>query len=72
MGTQIDTRFKAKVEADPDLAHLSTTPRGQFGPDVYDPKTKQYWDLTTEKDWGKGTHQGKYDEGYGSGTGIFW
>ena len=72
MGTQIDTRFKAKVEADPDLAHLSTTPRGQFGPDVYDPKTKQYWDLTTEKDWGKGTHQSKYDKDFGSGTGIFW
>jgi len=38
MGTQIDTKFKAKVDADPDLSHLSTTPRGKVGPDVYDPK----------------------------------
>ena len=71
-GTQIDTRFKAKVDADPDLAHLSTTPRGKVGPDVYDPKANKYWDLTTEKDWNKGTHQGKYDDDFGVGTGIFW
>ncbi len=72
MGTQVDTRFKAKVDADPDLAHLSTTPRGKVGPDVYDPKESKYWDLTTQKDWDKGTHQSKYDEDYGKGTGIFW
>ena len=72
MGTQVDTRFKAKVDNDPDLAHLSTTPRGKVGPDVYDPKEKKYWDLTTEKDWNKGTHQDKYDADFGTGTGIFW
>lgn len=72
MGTQVDTRFKAKVDADPDLAHLSTTPRGKVGPDVYDPKAKKYWDLTTKKDWDKGTHQDKYDADFGVGTGIFW
>jgi RHS repeat-associated protein len=72
MGTQVDTRFKLKVDNDPDLADLSTTPRGKVGPDVYDPKEKKYWDLTTEKDWGKGTHQSKYDTDFGNGTGIFW
>lgn len=72
MGTQVDTLFKRKVDADPELSHLSTTPRGKFGPDVYDPKTNEYWDLTTENDWERGTHQKKYDEKFGKGTGIFW
>ena len=72
MGTQVDTKFKAKVDADPELDHLTTTPRGEFGPDAYDPKSKEYYDLTTQKDWDKGTHQAKYDEDYGEGTGVFW
>ncbi|MDC8100429.1 DUF4280 domain-containing protein [Chryseobacterium rhizosphaerae] len=71
-GTQIDTRFKQLVENDPNLSHLETTGRGKFGPDVYDPKNKKYWDLTTEKDWEKGTHQKKYDEDFGEGNGVFW
>ncbi len=72
MGTQIDTKFKEFVDNDPNLSDLSTTGRGKFGPDVYDPKTKEYWDLTTEKDWNRGTHQKKYDDEYGDGDGIFW
>jgi RHS repeat-associated protein len=74
MGTQIDTRFKAKVDADLELrkAGIVTTPRGQFGPDVVDKNGNRYWDLTTESDWNKGAHQSKYDKDFGSGTGIFW
>ncbi len=74
MGTQVDTIFKKKVEADEMLkgAGVKTTPRGKPGPDVFDPDNKRYWDLTTETDWNKGTHQTKYDPDYGSGTGIFW
>ncbi|MDO6189108.1 RHS repeat-associated core domain-containing protein, partial [Phocaeicola vulgatus] len=72
MGTQVDTLFKRKVEADKMLkeAGVRTTPRGKFGPDVY--SKDEYWDLTTETDWNRGTHQTKYDSKYGDGTGIFW
>jgi len=74
MGTQIDTRFKAKVDADLELRKtgIVTTPRGQFGPDVVDKNGNRYWDLTTESDWNKETHQSKYDKDFGAGTGIFW
>jgi hypothetical protein len=71
MGTQIDTIFKRRVESDTTLG-LSVTARGKFGPDVYNSDTKQYWDLTTEKGWNKGTHQNKYDKEFGTGVGIFW
>jgi RHS repeat-associated protein len=73
MGTQIDTIFKKKVDADEMLkgAGVKTTPRGKPGPDVYTDNNR-YWDLTTETDWNKGTHQVKYDSKYGSGTGIYW
>jgi hypothetical protein len=74
MGTQIDTRFKAKVDADLELksAGINSTPRGKFGPDVVDSNGNRYWDLTTKNDWDKGTHQAKYDSKFGSGSGIFW
>lgn len=74
MGTQIDTIFKKNVDSDKFLQSegLRTTPRGKKGPDVYDKSNKEYWDLTTEKDWNKGTHQVKYDRDFGDGTGIFW
>ena len=73
-GTQIDTRFKELVQEDLFLQEngIKTTPRGKKGPDVYNSKNKEYWDLTTEKDWNKGTHQKKYDTDFGKGTGIFW
>jgi hypothetical protein len=52
-GTQIDTLFKANVEADPFLQQqgIMTTPRGQFGPDVFNPETQQWWDATTPGQW---------------------
>ena len=73
MGTQIDTIFKKKVDTDEMLkgAGVKTTPRGKPGPDVYTDNGR-YWDLTTETDWNKGTHQAKYNKDYGTGTGIFW
>ena len=73
MGTQIDTIFKKKVESDKELKELGvkTTPRGDFGPDAFT-DDRHYWDLTTEKDWNKGTHQTKYDEEFGDGKGIYW
>jgi RHS repeat-associated protein len=73
MGTQVDTIFKKKVDADEMLkgAGVKTPPRGKPGPDVYTDNNR-YWDLTTEAEWNRGTHQAKYDSEYGSGTGIFW
>ena len=50
---------------------VKTTPRGDFGPDAFT-DDRHYWDLTTEKDWNKGTHQTKYDEEFGDGKGIYW
>lgn len=73
IGTQIDTIFKRKVDADEMLerAGVKTTSGGKRGPDVYIDDGR-YWDLTAETDWNKGTHQAKYDKDFGIGTGIFW
>jgi RHS repeat-associated protein len=57
-GTQIDTFFKEAVDAHPDLQHLITTPRYKFGPDVFDPATQRWWDVTTPGKWG--AHVEKY------------
>ena len=72
MGTQVDTVFKILVEQDESLSHLTVTPRGVFGPDVYKTTSREYWDLTTKTDWARGTHQARYDRLFGNGTGIFW
>ena len=71
MGTQVDTVFKILVEQDESLSHLTVTPRGVFGPDVYKTTSREYWDLTTKTDWARGTHQARYDRLFGNGTGIF-
>ncbi len=72
MGTQVDTAFERLVEQDESLSHLTITPRGVFGPDVYKTTSQEYWDLTTKTDWGHGIHQARYDKLFGNGTGIFW
>lgn len=72
MGTQVDNVFKRLVKQDDSLSHLTVTPRGVFGPDVYKTTSREYWDLTTKTDWARGTHQARYDRLFGNGTGIFW
>jgi intein/homing endonuclease len=74
MGTQVDTEFKTLVADDPMIKSLglSITPRGRFGPDIYDAKTKDYWELTTKADWLRGTHQNRYNGHFANGTGVFW
>jgi hypothetical protein len=57
-GTQIDTLF----------AHLEVTPRFTFGPDVFDPATREWWDVTTPKQWQR--HLNKYWL-FGTGNSIF-
>ena len=51
-GERIDTFFKEAVSADPNLQLLQTTPRFQFGPDVYDAANSRWWDVTTPGQWG--------------------
>ena len=74
MGTQVDTEFKTLVADDPIIKSLglSIRPRGRFGPDIYDAKTKDYWELTTKADWLRGTHQNRYNGHFANGTGVFW
>lgn len=76
VGSQIDKEFKARVDADPELAgKVKTTPNGKRGPDVIGvgENDGQWWDLTTQRDWDRGRHQSKYDPEYGSDyEGIIW
>jgi len=47
---------------------LVTTPRGQFGPDVFNPETQEWWDLTTPSEWN--AHLQKYWL-FGQGSPLF-
>jgi RHS repeat-associated protein len=67
-GTQIDTFFKESVSLDSRLNHLEVTPRFKFGPDVFDPASKRWWDVTTPGQWD--SHTGKYSL-FGDGTPLF-
>ncbi|WP_191490210.1 RHS repeat-associated core domain-containing protein [Pseudomonas sp. FEN] len=72
VGQRIDAEFKRRVLADPSLAHLNVSKSGQRLPDVYDPKSKAWWDLTTKADWARGTHQRRYGD-WGNGyEGVTW
>jgi len=66
-GDRIDKFFKEAVRDDPMLRHLEVTPRGKFGPDVFDPETQKWWDVTTSKQWDK--HTEKYWL-FGDGTAL--
>jgi RHS repeat-associated protein len=68
-GERIDTFFKRLVQADPELRHLRVTPMFRFGPDVYDPVRRVFWDVTTQRDWARHI---KYIADYGSPTGLFY
>jgi hypothetical protein len=63
-GNQIDSFFKQAVQADPHLQHLQITPRFKPGPDVFDPASNRWWDVTTPKQWA--SHVKKY-QSYGRG-----
>jgi hypothetical protein len=65
-GERIDTFIKESVRQDARLQHLEITPRFRFGPDFWDPHTGEWFDVTTQAQWGKHTQT------YGPfGTGIF-
>jgi hypothetical protein len=72
VGQRIDADFKIRVKNDPSLGHLEVSKSGQRLPDVYETKTKTWWDLTTKADWKRGTHQRRYGD-WGNGyEGILW
>jgi hypothetical protein len=50
-GDRIDSFFKESLKLDSRLEHLEITPRFKFGPDVFDPATQRWWDLTTPRQW---------------------
>jgi RHS repeat-associated protein len=60
-GDRIDTIFKRMVTNDKKLSSLKITPRGKTGPDVYDPASGHWWDVTTHRDWLR--HVKKYGPG---------
>jgi hypothetical protein len=60
-GTVIDGAAKKAIIADAELEGLKATPQGAFGPDIYDPLTGRWWDITTPEDWAGGGHQAKYE-----------
>jgi len=64
-GERIDAFFRESVGNDSALDHLELTPRGQFGPDVFNPETQQWWDATTPGQWD--AHVQKYWL-FGNGT----
>jgi hypothetical protein len=68
-GQVIDKAVKQAVEDDPSLSNISIPKQGVYGPDFYDSSTKQWWDVTTEKNWP--VHD-KYTAQYGSGTKIIY
>lgn len=68
-GTQIDTFFKESVSADANLSNLQITPRIRFGPDVFDPANKVWYDVTTPAQWQ--SHVLKYNPGFGQGVPLF-
>ena len=67
MGERIDFFAKQLAADDPILAQqgIKITPRGQFGPDFFNPTTGEWWDITTPNEWFG--HVSKYTS-FGSGT----
>jgi hypothetical protein len=62
-GSAIHARFEKLVGDDPVLQHLDTARLFQFMPDVVDPATGRWWDLT--KPWLWQDHLDKYEPVYG-------
>jgi len=77
IGQRIGTRFKDLVlaetsDSDSVLYGLDVSKSRQRAPDIYNKSRDTWWDLTTEADWDRGTHQRRYGD-WGNGyEGIFW
>jgi len=69
-GTAIHEEFFPLVDADPKLSHLQTAVSGQKMPDVVNPQTGQWWDLTTTGAWQ--AHLRKYIPLFGPNGTLLW
>jgi hypothetical protein len=68
---RIDYFFKQSVMNDDLLMQrgFQVTPRFKFGPDVFNPTTNTWYDVTTRLQWQK--HVIKYESQFGQGSGLF-
>jgi len=62
-GSAVDSRFKELITEDPVLRYLDTARLFQFMPDVVDPVSGCWWDLT--KPWLWQDHLDRYKSVYG-------
>jgi hypothetical protein len=69
-GERIDSFAKETIGKDENLQHLVITPRFGFGPDIYDPINKVWYDITTPGQWA--SHVRKYTREFGQGTPLFY
>jgi hypothetical protein len=53
LGERVDYYFRQAFNGsmDPALDRLMMTARGVFGPDVFNPFTGAWWDVTTQQAW---------------------
>jgi hypothetical protein len=65
-GQVIDSAAKQSILADPDLEGLYVTRSGEYGPDIADPVTSRWWDITTNGQWAN--HVSQYSDSFGQGT----
>ena len=63
-GERLDALVRASVRQDRQLAgRLRATPRGRRGPDFIDRETGRWYDVTTERQWGR--HLTRYSDEFG-------
>jgi RHS repeat-associated protein len=68
-GSVIDAAAKQAILEDPALQGLYVTRTGEFGPDISDPITGRWWDMTTPGEWA--THVAKYADPFGDGIPLY-
>jgi hypothetical protein len=73
VGSQYDALVKAEVESAISTGQLNgwrVTARFKFGPDLYNPSTMTWLDVTTPGQWAG--HVSKYTPTYGTGSPLFY
>jgi hypothetical protein len=70
-GNVIDRAVKEAIRNDPDLEGLKLSRQGVKEPDIYDPDTKRWWDMTTPEPGEWEAHVEKYTDEFGKGLPLF-
>ena len=65
----IDSAAKQAILSDPSLDGLYVTRAGEFGPDIGDPITGRWWDITTPGQWA--AHVAQYGDPFGTGIPLY-